>query len=712
MAKKNAIVNKFNANEAFVSATGSVEIVKKGKYRVFNGSEYETVHLQTSAEQVIESESKKFVSQVEKNTWNSKADANHNHDSVYAKIGVSHTKEEIANLLTSKSDVEHTHAASNIIQDSTHRFVTDAEKAKWDDTYSTTEVDSKVAAVNDAVQALGIQNSTDHANITKGYQDADKVIDGKVTTVQGNLDKAVEDLTALINNGGTANTELAARVDTIERTTIPAVKKQITDLDSKLTGVTDGLAENKADKTQVEADIAAAKSALQANIDLKADKTFVDEQLALKANKADVFTKDEVTSSLDLKADKTYVNTELGKKVNTTTFTSELAKKANASEVQTALEGKASVEALETGLSGKAEKAHTHTSSQITGLGTAATKDVGVASGNIPVLNAEGKLESSVLPEIAINETFSADSASEARGLELQIGDILVLTEAARESVIEKQEQGEAITYEVGKSKASQELSDEYTTYITSGKIAYLCVDPTADTFEERFKPLQSSGDTISAAEVEAALKLKVNNSDFNSYKTEVSNNLDLKADKATTYTKEQVDTSLAGKVDKVIGKQLSTNDFTDALKVKLEGIAEGANNYVHPTGDGDLHVPATGTTNNGKVLMAGSSAGALSWTALTTANVSDSANKRYVTDEQITLWTSKADAVHTHDEYRLISDSFSKTQTTAEINKMKTIISTTQPSANSQVAGAVWIEELVYLIKIKSVLIDVILNY
>lgn len=697
MAKKTAIVNKFNANETFVSASSGVEIVKKGKYRVFNGSEYETVHLQTSAEQVIESESKKFVSQAEKNTWNSKADANHNHDSVYAKIGVSHTKEEVANLLTSKSDVGHTHAASNIIPDSTHRFVTDAEKAKWDDTYSTTEVDSKVAAVNDAVQALEIKNSTDHATITKGYQDADKVIDGKVTTVQGNLDKAVKDLTALINNGGTANTELAARVNTIEKTTIPAVKKQITDLDSKLTGVTNGLAENKADKTQVEADIAAAKSALQTNINLKADKTYTDNQLALKANKADVFTKDEVTSSLALKADKTYVDTELGKKVNTTTFTSELAKKANASEVQTALGGKASVKALETGLAGKADKAHTHTSSQITGLGTAATRNIGVASGNIPVLNAKGKLESSVLPAIAINETFSAASASEAMDLEMQIGDILVLTSAAREAAITSQkENGNAITYEVGKSKASQELSDEYTTYIASGKMVYLCVDASADTFEERFKPLQSSGDTISAAEVQQALALKVNNSDFNSYKTEVSNNLNLKADKATTYTKEQVDTSLAGKVDKVSGKQLSTNDFTNALKVKLEGIAAGANNYVHPTGDGNLHVPATGTTNKGKVLMAGSSAGALSWTALTTANVSDSANKRYVTDTQIALWTSKADAVHKHDEYRLISDSFSKSQTTAEINKMKTIISTTQPSASSQVAGAVWIEEQV----------------
>lgn len=40
----------------------------------------------------------------------------------------------------------------------------------------------------------------------------------------------------------------------------------------------------------------------------------------------------------------------------------------------------------------------------------------------------------------------------------------------------------------------------------------------------------------------------------------------------------------LANKVDKVTGKGLSTNDYTDAEKTKLAGIAEGANNYVLPT--------------------------------------------------------------------------------------------------------------------------------
>lgn len=41
---------------------------------------------------------------------------------------------------------------------------------------------------------------------------------------------------------------------------------------------------------------------------------------------------------------------------------------------------------------------------------------------------------------------------------------------------------------------------------------------------------------------------------------------------------------ALALKVDKVDGKTLTSNDFTSALLSKLNGIAEGANRYVHPT--------------------------------------------------------------------------------------------------------------------------------
>jgi len=38
------------------------------------------------------------------------------------------------------------------------------------------------------------------------------------------------------------------------------------------------------------------------------------------------------------------------------------------------------------------------------------------------------------------------------------------------------------------------------------------------------------------------------------------------------------------------------------------------ANEYVHPSGDGNLHVPANGITNNGKVLTAGATAGLYTW--------------------------------------------------------------------------------------------------
>ncbi|WP_206109385.1 pyocin knob domain-containing protein [Paenibacillus apii] len=41
--------------------------------------------------------------------------------------------------------------------------------------------------------------------------------------------------------------------------------------------------------------------------------------------------------------------------------------------------------------------------------------------------------------------------------------------------------------------------------------------------------------------------------------------------------------TQLSNKVDKVAGKQLSTEDYTTTEKNKLAGIATGANNYVHP---------------------------------------------------------------------------------------------------------------------------------
>ena len=53
----------------------------------------------------------------------------------------------------------------------------------------------------------------------------------------------------------------------------------------------------------------------------------------------------------------------------------------------------------------------------------------------------------------------------------------------------------------------------------------------------------------------------------------------------------------------------------------KWDPLATGAP-YKHPTGDGNHHVPATGTTNAGKYLKAGATAGSEAWAAITAADI------------------------------------------------------------------------------------------
>lgn len=53
--------------------------------------------------------------------------------------------------------------------------------------------------------------------------------------------------------------------------------------------------------------------------------------------------------------------------------------------------------------------------------------------------------------------------------------------------------------------------------------------------------------------------------------------------------------TELESKVDKESGKGLSEANYTETEKQKLSGIADNANNYVHPTTSGNKHIPAGG---------------------------------------------------------------------------------------------------------------------
>ena len=66
---------------------------------------------------------------------------------------------------------------------------------------------------------------------------------------------------------------------------------------------------------------------------------------------------------------------------------------------------------------------------------------------------------------------------------------------------------------------------------------------------------------------------------------------------------------SLATKVDKVTGKELSSNDYTDTEKTKLEGIEEKANNYTLPNATsstlGGVKVGTNISVSNGTISVA-----------------------------------------------------------------------------------------------------------
>lgn len=63
------------------------------------------------------------------------------------------------------------------------------------------------------------------------------------------------------------------------------------------------------------------------------------------------------------------------------------------------------------------------------GLGTASTKNTGEASGNVPILDANGKLSSNVIPSIAITDVFEASTQAEMLALDAQMGDVCIRTD-------------------------------------------------------------------------------------------------------------------------------------------------------------------------------------------------------------------------------------------------------------------------------------------
>jgi len=73
----------------------------------------------------------------------------------------------------------------------------------------------------------------------------------------------------------------------------------------------------------------------------------------------------------------------------------------------------------------------TITLSKISDAGTAASKDVGTSSGNVPILDSNGKLDTAVLPSLAIGDTKTVTTESDRLALttsDVQKGDVVIVT--------------------------------------------------------------------------------------------------------------------------------------------------------------------------------------------------------------------------------------------------------------------------------------------
>ncbi|MBU5486460.1 hypothetical protein KQI86_19345 [Clostridium sp. MSJ-11] len=90
----------------------------------------------------------------------------------------------------------------------------------------------------------------------------------------------------------------------------------------------------------------------------------------------------------------------------------------------------------------------------------------------------------------------------------------------------------------------------------------------------------------------------------------EIAKALNNDADFAGTMTNE-----LSKKVDKIVGKQLSTEDYTTVEKNKLAGIEQGANKYIHPS------------THSADIIV-------------------ENANKRFVSDTEKANWNTVSNKV------------------------------------------------------------------
>ena len=192
--------------------------------------------------------------------------------------------------------------------------------------------------------------------------------------------------------------------------------------------------------------------------------------------------------------------------------------------------------------------------------------------------------------EISANLTAEVNRAKAAE----QANATAIVTERSRAEGVEVDHESRIVTMETffkeADIDASQEFIDtlkEIQTYIADDKTGAAAMSASIqankaaiETENGRAEGVEAdlqSQITTEAATARAAEKV---NADAIAV---LNGSADGSVAKAVADARTALESEIAKKVDKVNGKSLSSNDYTDAEKEKLGGIEAGANKYVHP---------------------------------------------------------------------------------------------------------------------------------
>ena len=258
--------------------------------------------------------------------------------------------------------------------------------------------------------------------------------------------------------------------------------------------------------------------------------------------------------------------------------------------------------ALEASIAEKADR--TYVDSQLSNK--VDSSKIGNGANQVPVLDEHGKLNMSTIPTLAVNETRVVEDINSALALNQKSGDIVIINPNS--------EQVKAITekYAVDQLNAEQGfqvleaniLNDEYAAYLSEGKTTFICVDPTAESFEDRYRPLNSIADTMTRGEIEKELAKKDTIESVNS-----------KVQDAKSYADTQISSA-----------KTELNGVITSTKEDLEQSISAVN--------------AKAVANAGEITAIKEAASQLKSTVDT--HVAD--NEKHITSEERNAWNAKTD--------------------------------------------------------------------